>query len=115
MYKMCSTTKTQPWKVSLFSALHRGCQIFLGIIYQNGEIYTKLPQNIPNYHKIYQMVIQDYKLSYNIPNVHKIFRMAIQYINIFQSRALQNLPKLGIFGLKRNHLATLPQGRKFNT
>jgi hypothetical protein len=33
--------------------------------------------------------------------------MAIKYINIFQSKALQNLPKLGFFGLKTNHLATL--------
>jgi hypothetical protein len=33
--------------------------------------------------------------------------MAIKYINFFQSKALQNLPKIGIFGLKTNHLATL--------
>jgi hypothetical protein len=33
--------------------------------------------------------------------------MAIQYITIFQSKAHQNLPKIGIFGLKINHLATL--------
>jgi hypothetical protein len=32
--------------------------------------------------------------------------MAIKYINIFQSKALQNLPKVGIFGFKINHLAT---------
>jgi hypothetical protein len=43
----------------------------------------------------------------NIPTEHKIFQMAIKYISSFQSKALQNLPKLGIFGLKRNHLATL--------
>jgi hypothetical protein len=35
-------------------------------------------------------------------NVHKIYR------NIFQSRALQHVgTQIGIFGLKRNHLATL--------
>jgi hypothetical protein len=28
--------------------------------------------------------------------------------NIFHSKALQNIPKLGLFGRKRNHLATLP-------
>jgi hypothetical protein len=33
--------------------------------------------------------------------------MAKKYINIFQSKALKNLPKMGIFGLKINHLATL--------
>jgi hypothetical protein len=31
--------------------------------------------------------------------------MAIKYINMFQSKALQNLPKIGIFCLKSNHLA----------
>jgi hypothetical protein len=35
------------------------------------------------------------KRSQNIPNLHKIFQVAIKYINIFQSKALQNLPKLG--------------------
>jgi hypothetical protein len=34
--------------------------------------------------------------------------MAIKYIYIFQSKAVQNLPKLGFFGLKTNHLETLP-------
>jgi hypothetical protein len=48
---------------------------------------TKLPQIIPNGHKIFQ----------NIPTFTK---------------ALQNLPKFGIFGLKTNHLATLASGRK---
>jgi hypothetical protein len=33
----------------------QGCQIFLGTVYQNGEKYSKLPQNIPDVHKIYQM------------------------------------------------------------
>jgi hypothetical protein len=33
--------------------------------------------------------------------------MAINYMNIFQSKASQNLPKIGIFGLKIFHLATL--------
>jgi hypothetical protein len=33
--------------------------------------------------------------------------MTIKYINIFQSEALTIFPKIGIFGLKTNHLATL--------
>jgi hypothetical protein len=39
--------------------------------------------------------------------VCKIFQMATKYINIFQSKALQNCPKFGFSGLKINHLATL--------
>jgi hypothetical protein len=31
----------------------------------------------------------------------------MEYVNIFQSKALEILPKFGIFGLKINHLATL--------
>jgi hypothetical protein len=31
------------------------------------------------------------------------------YNNIFHSKVLQNVPKMGIFGLKRNHLATLTE------
>jgi hypothetical protein len=30
----------------------QGCQIFLGTTYQNGKNIPKLPQNIPNDHKI---------------------------------------------------------------
>jgi hypothetical protein len=33
--------------------------------------------------------------------------MTIKYTNIFQPKALQNLLKLGFFGLKIKHLATL--------
>jgi hypothetical protein len=33
--------------------------------------------------------------------------MVIKYTNIYHSKALQNLPKFGIFGLKTNHLAIL--------
>jgi hypothetical protein len=41
-------------------AREQGCQIFLGAKYQNGgkytlKIYTKIPQNIPNCIKIYQI------------------------------------------------------------
>jgi hypothetical protein len=33
--------------------------------------------------------------------------MTIKYTTIFHSKALQNLPKIGIFGLQIHHLATL--------
>jgi hypothetical protein len=33
----------------------QGCQIFLGPKYENGEKYTKLPQNIPNGHETFLM------------------------------------------------------------
>jgi hypothetical protein len=44
---------------------------------------TKTERNVPNEHK----------WSYNIPNVRKFLQMAVKYFNIFQSKALQNLPK----------------------
>jgi hypothetical protein len=33
----------------------------------------------------------------NIPNGRKIFQMTLKYTNIFYSKALQNLPKLGFW------------------
>jgi hypothetical protein len=33
--------------------------------------------------------------------------MVIKYTNSYHSKAFQNLPKIGIFGLKTNHLAIL--------
>jgi hypothetical protein len=71
----------------------QGCQIFLGTIFQHGEKYTKLPQNIPNYHKIYQITIKYTKLPQNIPN-GRINKMSIIYTNIIHCKALQNFPKL---------------------
>jgi hypothetical protein len=47
------------------------------------------------------------KLGKNISNGRKILQMVIKYTNIFHSKAIQNLPKIGIFGLKINYLATL--------
>jgi hypothetical protein len=58
------------------------CQIFLGKYYPNRK-------NVPNEHKMYQMVKK-------ILNVCKIVQMAIKYFNLIPSRALQNLPKLGL-------------------
>jgi hypothetical protein len=60
---------------------------------------------IPKPEKIYQIDTKCYEWSFS--NVLKIFQMAINYTYIFQSKALQNFPKLGFFGLKTNHLATL--------
>jgi hypothetical protein len=50
----------------------QGCQILLGAWYQKRKKCTKRPQTIPNGRKLYQM--------------------AVKYINIYQSKALQNLP-----------------------
>jgi hypothetical protein len=33
--------------------------------------------------------------------------MVLKYTKILHCKTLQNLPKIGIFGLKTNHLATL--------
>jgi hypothetical protein len=54
----------------------QGCQIFLGPNIPKRETYTKWPQTIPN--------------------GRKIFRMVTKYIDIFHSKALQILPKIGI-------------------
>jgi hypothetical protein len=50
---------------------------------------------IPKRGKMYQMNTKCTEWLKNIPNGCKIFQIAINYINIFQSRALQNLPKVG--------------------
>jgi hypothetical protein len=36
----------------------QGCQIFLVPKYPNEENYTKLPQNVPNGHKIFPMAVK---------------------------------------------------------
>jgi hypothetical protein len=35
---------------------------------------------------------------YIIPNGHKLYQTAVKYTNIFPSKALQNITKIGIFG-----------------
>jgi hypothetical protein len=70
------------------SLRNQGCQIFLGTC-------------IPKPEQMYQMNTKCTKWSLNIPNVCKIFQMALIYSNIFQSRALQNLPKLGFLVWKK--------------
>jgi hypothetical protein len=57
-------------------------------MYQMSTKCTKWAQNVPNEHKIDQMV-KKYPQFFL-----KIFQIVIKYINIFQYKALQNLPKL---------------------
>jgi hypothetical protein len=41
-----------------------------------------------------------------------MLQMTVIYTTIFQSGALQNVPKFGIFGLKIEHPATLLVGKR---
>jgi hypothetical protein len=68
--------------------------------------HTKTGKMYQNGGKIYQMPVKYAKWTENRPNGLKIF----------QHLPLQDPPKLtqiGIFGLKRNHLATLTDSRMF--
>jgi hypothetical protein len=47
------------------------------------------------------------KLPKIAANGRKIFHTTIFHTTIFHSMAIKNLPKIGLFGLKINHLATL--------
>jgi hypothetical protein len=79
----------------MLSSRDQGCQIFLGPNTPKPKQYTKRPQTIPKGIILYVL------------HGCKIFQMATKYNNIFYSNALKILPKLGFFGLKTNHLATL--------
>jgi hypothetical protein len=63
-------------------------------------------------------LVQTFQIGKNITNDHKLYQLAIKYsngliiTNIYHSKALQNLPKFGIFGMKTSHLATLRERRK---
>jgi hypothetical protein len=61
---------------------HQGCHIVLVTTHQNGKKYTKKITNTPHLK--------------NIQTVYKIYQMAFQCTNIFQSKALQNVIKLGL-------------------
>jgi hypothetical protein len=63
---------------------------------------TKTVKNIPTDHKMYQMDIIYTKRLLNIPNGHKINQL-------FTFQGPPKFTQIGIFGLKRNHLATLLQ------
>jgi hypothetical protein len=60
--------------------------------------HTKAVKMYQNDHKIHQMAIKCTKY---------VDQLVITYTNIFICTTLQNLPKLGFFGLKIYHLATL--------
>jgi aspartate/tyrosine/aromatic aminotransferase len=68
----------EKWMTALETSAVQGCQIFLGTWCQNRIKCTKWIQNVPNSHKISQISIKFSKWSWNT------------YINIFQSKALQN-------------------------
>jgi hypothetical protein len=68
----------------------------LGKIYQ---IATKLP----NGHKMYQMAL------------FYVFKMAKEYTNLFPLEGPRNFTQVWIFGLKRNHLATLVLTSSFSS
>jgi hypothetical protein len=62
--------------------------------------HTKTGKNIPDDHKLYEIVTKYTRWPYTLPNGHKIY----QYL------PLQDPPKfiqIGIFGLKIYHLVTL--------
>jgi hypothetical protein len=62
-----------------FGFWDQGCQIFLEKIYQNEGKCTKLPRH-------YQLAIKYTKLQQNIPNDHKIF----QYFPVWPSKIYPN-------------------------
>jgi hypothetical protein len=49
------------------NAALKGCQIFHGAAYQDGEKYTKGPLNVPNCHEIYQIAVNKTKWPKYIP------------------------------------------------
>jgi hypothetical protein len=59
----------------------RVARFFLTQCTKTEENYTKLPQH--------------YQIATALPNGHKIYQMSIKHTSIFQSKALQNLPKSG--------------------
>jgi hypothetical protein len=61
---------------------------------------TKAGKNVPNEHKMYHMVIEYPKSPQNATDGHKITQH-------FPIEGTPKFTQIGIFGLKRNHLATL--------
>jgi hypothetical protein len=54
--------------------------------------YTKRPKNVPNGNKIYQMIVKYSKCPLNVPTF-----------------SIPRPSKIGLFGVKMYHLATLKQ------
>jgi hypothetical protein len=79
-----------------FSASSQVARFFLVQTCRNGKKYTKWPQTIPNGH----ICIISNGHTYIIPIGHKLYQTAVKYANIFHSKALQNVPKLGFLVLK---------------
>jgi hypothetical protein len=61
---------------------------------------AKKVKNVPNEHKMSQVVIKYPEWAFNIPGGLKIYQH-------FQSQGPPKFTQSGIFGLKINHLATL--------
>jgi hypothetical protein len=64
--------------------------------------------------EIYQTIwVQNYQNAHKIPSGGKILQLTVIYNSIFPSKVLRNVyTPIGIFGLKRNHLATLTEKGK---
>jgi hypothetical protein len=58
---------------------------FFLVQYTNTEKYTKLPQTIPNYHKLYQITTNYTKLPQTKPNYHKLYQITTNYTKLPQS------------------------------
>jgi hypothetical protein len=67
---------------------------------KNGKNIPKLPQNVPNGDKIYQMAVKYSEWPQNIPNGHKIFQH-------FPFQGPPKYTQICIFGFQIYHLATL--------
>jgi hypothetical protein len=66
-----------------------------------------LGRNIPKRGKMYQKTLKCTECHKCKPRRRKIFQMAIKYINIFNSEALQSIPKLKFLVWNIYHLAAL--------
>jgi hypothetical protein len=66
-----------------------------------------LVQHTQNRGKLYQMTTKIYQRAIKYTKWPKNWQNDTKYIDIFHCKTLQNLPKLGFFGLKIYHLATL--------
>jgi hypothetical protein len=58
------------------------------------------------------MITKYNKWLLNTANGHKVYQMVLKDMKKFNSKAFQNIPKNGGFGLKMNHLATLVRNQK---
>jgi hypothetical protein len=58
-----------------------------------------LGPNIPKRGKIYLRTTNYTKHPYTIPSGNKVCQITVKCTNIFHSKALQNIPKLGYFVL----------------